>query len=70
LADEPMAASATPWPADPSMGAGTETRAPSQKTSALAQRWLPTTYYGWLMLLAACTATIVVTVVWILATAV
>jgi hypothetical protein len=69
LADEPMAASATPWPADPSMGAGTETQAPSQKTSALVQRWLPTSYYGWLMLLAACTATIVVTVVWILATA-
>jgi len=73
LADEPMVASTTTWPddrpAEPAMGVGTETQAPSQKTSALVQRWLPTSYYGWLMLLAACTATIVVTVVWILATA-
>jgi putative FmdB family regulatory protein len=67
--------SVRPWPdepptaAEPATGAGTSTQAPSQKTSALAQRWLPTSYYGWLMLLAACTATIVVTVVWVLATA-
>jgi hypothetical protein len=68
-----MAASTAPWPddqpAEPAMGAGTETQAPSQKTGALTQRWLPTSYYGWLMLLAACTATVVVTVVWVLAAA-
>jgi putative FmdB family regulatory protein len=73
LANEPMAASTAPWPddqpAEPAMGAGTETQAPSQKTGALTQRWLPTSYYGWLMLLAACTATVVVTVVWVLAAA-
>ena len=70
LASEPLVPSAPPLTDDQArIGAATEAQAPSQKTSALVQRWLPTSYYGWLMLLAACTATIVVTVVWILATA-
>jgi len=83
LADEPMsipakprppASHATPWPeeqpAEPARVSEPETRASSQETGALAGPWLPTSYFGWFLLLTACTAAIVVPLVWIMAMAV
>jgi putative FmdB family regulatory protein len=82
LSDEPMvisakpgspASSVRPWPEDrptePARVAEPETRTSSQETGASASPWLPTSYFGWFLLLAACTAAIVVPLVWILAMA-
>ena len=81
--DEPMVISAKPWSAassvrywpdeqimEPARVTEPETRASSQETGASARPWLPpTSYFGWFLLLAACTAAIVVPLLWILALA-
>jgi putative FmdB family regulatory protein len=80
LADEPMVIPAKPWPpasrvrpwpedwpAEPARVVEPETRPSGQETGALARPWLPTSYFGWFLLLAACTAAIVVPLVWIMA---
>ena len=54
-------------PAEPARVTEPETRASSEETGASAGPWLPTSYFGWFLLLAACTAAIVVPLVWILA---
>jgi putative FmdB family regulatory protein len=80
LADEPMAVPAKPWspasrirpwpeeqPAEPARVVESETRLSGQETGALARPWLPTSYFGWFLLLTACTAAIVVPLVWLMA---
>jgi len=80
FADEPMAIPAKPWsaashvtpwpedrPSEPARVTEPETRPSGQETIALARPWLPTSYFGWFLLLTACTAAIVVPLVWIMA---
>ena len=80
LADEPMLIPAKPWsaashvtpwpedqPAEPARVGEPETRASGQETGASARPWLPTSYFGWFLLLTAGTAAIVVPLVWIMA---
>jgi len=80
LADEPMAIPAKPWssasrvrpwpedrPAEPARVTELETPTSGQERVLSHRHWLPTSYFGWFLLLAACTAVIVVPLVWILA---
>ena len=80
LADEPMAIPAKPWssasrvrpwpedrPAEPARVTELETPTSGQERVLSHRHWLPTSYFGWFLLLAAGTAVIVVPLVWILA---
>ena len=65
-ADVPMVAYAEPRAVPQSREPAIVTRTEGQATGALARHWLPTSYFGWFMLLVACIAAAVVPLVWIL----
>ena len=68
-ADEPMVAHGEPRAEAQSREPAMATGSKGQATGEVARHWSPTSHFIWFMLLVACTAVLVVPLVWILAVA-